>query len=60
MIAFCCFIPCDKDAEWEVVHGENPQVDDYTHACSDHLGHLLTDDSVHTVTPISAPAEAVS
>lgn len=49
--ARCCFIPCDEPAEWEIVDG--PTTDDYTHACSDHVGHLLQDGRVSTVYEIS-------
>lgn len=37
----CCFIPCDKPAEYDVIDGCGP--DDHTQACVDHVGHLLRD-----------------
>lgn len=49
---WCCFIPCDKDAEWEIVDG--PSTDDYTQACSDHVGHLLQDGRVAMVYEVPA------
>lgn len=42
-------VGCGKAAEWELVHGPRP--DDYTHACSEHLGGLLTDAKEHRVYP---------
>lgn len=42
----CCYIAdaaeaCDAPSEWIVVSGLSP--DDYTEACSAHVGYLLTD-----------------
>lgn len=37
----CCQLDCDQPAEWVIVHGLAP--DDYTHACTAHVGDLLTD-----------------
>lgn len=53
---FCCFIepgpvvsvsfgpgsPCDETAEY-VIHGRVGSIEDYTHACSKHVGDLLSD-----------------
>lgn len=38
---WCCFNGCQEGAEWELCHGDRDV--DYTHACTDHVGHLLTD-----------------
>jgi len=39
---FCCHADCEKDAEFEI-HAMGKGVDPYdiTHACADHVGHLL-------------------
>lgn len=50
LIRHCCFIGCDKLAEWEIVYGNT--LDDYTDACTEHVGALLTDAPSHTVYPI--------
>lgn len=39
---FCCWLHCANKAEYEIKDG--PTTDDYTHACVDHVGHLLRDD----------------
>ncbi len=50
---WCCWIggwrnrPCRASAEWLIVHGPGPE--DYTHACTDHVGELLTDASEHRI-----------
>ncbi len=44
-------VPCVSPAEWEIVHG--PTVDDYTHACTAHVGALLTDAPEHRIYPIA-------
>lgn len=49
--AYCCFIPCDAGADYEIIDGRTP--DDYTHACVEHVGHLLRDDRESTVIRIS-------
>jgi hypothetical protein len=38
---------CQNEAEYEIRYGSGP--DDYTHACVEHVGVLLTDADVHTV-----------
>ena len=48
--AWCCFIPCDADADYSVVHG--PGVDDYTHGCASHAGHLIPDGTEARLIPI--------
>lgn len=52
--SFCCFIPdqesmkrCPEDAVWEIRDGPTP--DDFTHACSQHVGEMLQPDRVSTV-----------
>ena len=40
----CCFIDCSNRAEWQLVHGDSS--DDYTEACTDHVGALLTEDAL--------------
>jgi hypothetical protein len=39
----CCAAP----AKWEIIHGAG--LDDYTHACTAHIGALLTDALVHRI-----------
>jgi hypothetical protein len=36
----CCFIPCEAPAEWQLTEGPTP--DDFTDACTAHVGALLT------------------
>jgi hypothetical protein len=45
----CCYPDCKKTAEWELRDGIG--VDDYTHACTDHVGALLQDKET-TVIPL--------
>lgn len=62
----CCFIPddqqaaakagqqytpCAKPAEWEIGYSKNPGC--ATLACTEHVGELLSDDPVYTVTPFT-------
>lgn len=47
----CCFITCNKAATWQAWDG--PQHDDYTEACDDHLGHLLSEKPEHRVWPLT-------
>ncbi len=42
---------CEADAEWFVVYGAAPE--DYTFACSEHLGLLLGDEPYFQIWPIS-------
>lgn len=35
----CCNLSCGADAEWMLIDG--PQVDDYTEACTIHVGSLI-------------------
>jgi hypothetical protein len=57
MNAVCCFIPCDKPAEWVINWG--PTVDDYTEACTAHVGELFGDSPRFTVWPLDQqPTEA--
>ncbi len=43
-------VPCDRVAAWAVYDGTRP--DDYTEACTEHLGYLLSDADVFYVYPI--------
>jgi hypothetical protein len=52
----CCWIDCPKDATWRAWEG--PSQEDYTEACDDHLGVLLSDAPEHRVFPISADVES--
>jgi hypothetical protein len=45
---------CKAAATWEICYGHT--VDDYTHACDDHAGHLMLQDRLNTVAPIGMPA----
>ena len=55
----CCCIPdqnkldqpCGKDAEWEIWSGDTP--DDFTDACTEHVGDMLTDAPKHTIYQIN-------
>ncbi len=46
----CCAMDCNKTAEWVIVHGAAP--DDYTMACTTHVGDLLTDAPTHYIYPV--------
>ena len=49
----CCYIPCDKEAEWSIVSGDARTPDEYgTEACTEHVGALLDDSAFLVVTPI--------
>ncbi len=37
----CCFVGCDKAAEFEIYDSNDKRDCNYTHACTDHVGHLL-------------------
>ena len=60
-VMWCCHIDpntqihCHRPATWEA-YGEPSQdpYSDYTHACDDHLGHLL-EERPHRVAPIPHP-----
>lgn len=49
----CCYIDqetgeeCPNRAEWEITSG--PGLDDYTHSCTCHVGHLLTNAPEHSI-----------
>lgn len=44
----CCIIECDKKAGWVIeMYPYGP--DDYTTACTEHVGELLTDALIHVV-----------
>jgi hypothetical protein len=38
----CCFLGCEKAAEWLVVTGNT--ADGYTYSCSEHLGDMIGSD----------------
>lgn len=63
---WCCFIPdeeqgkpkpvgCQKAPEWNV-HAEGDPPDVVTQACTDHVGHLLSDKGWHRVWPLEITA----
>jgi hypothetical protein len=54
----CCHIDrdnhgCADAAEWEIWDGIQPYFDHYTHACTDHVGAMLTDRPQHRVYRLS-------
>lgn len=57
--AMCCFIGCDKVADFQVTWGGRP--DDHTESCIDHVGHLLgyhdgePEPHYYVVSPIEKP-----
>jgi hypothetical protein len=55
---YCCHIPCSGAAQWEIWHVSGDPYDS-THACTEHVGELLTDAPEHRVYPIrtGAPSE---
>lgn len=50
-VSRCCEIDCLKPAEWTIVSGSSP--DDYTEACTLHVGELLCDAAEHKVYPLA-------
>lgn len=50
---YCCHLGCGKDATWDVYGDPPASPEDNTHACDDHLGHLLEDRPFY-VTPLRA------
>jgi len=59
---YCCHIElysvsrghgdqCKDDAEWTITFGPGP--DDYTEACTPHVGDMLTPDVANIVMPIA-------
>lgn len=58
MIPKCCYVGCDKDAEWTLVEGPGP--DDWTEACTAHVGDLLTDAKETRVYPLVKQQEGQS
>ena len=40
-------IGCGKKAKWEINYGPSP--DDFTHACEKHVGELLEEGKINTV-----------
>ena len=53
-VLMCCHIDCDAEAGWEIISGRT--VDDYTHACTKHVGELLRDAPQHTVHSVGETA----
>lgn len=49
----CCYIDpaterdCEAAAEWVIYHGHG--LEDYTHACTRHVGDMLTDAHEHRI-----------
>jgi hypothetical protein len=54
-IPYCCHIPCSRAAEWEIWHTSGDPYDS-THACTEHVGELLTDAPEHRIYPIRTGA----
>ena len=48
----CCKPDCAAPAEWEVWDRIEPYSEHYLHACSEHLGWMLSDAPVHEVYPV--------
>ncbi|KKM19838.1 hypothetical protein LCGC14_1651560 [marine sediment metagenome] len=46
----CCFIPCEKEAEWSIVHG--PASNDVTESCDDHVSDLRPDAPEHIISRV--------
>lgn len=46
--AYCCMIGCHRPAEWQIESAGSL----HTHACTAHVGELLTDGPEHRLTPI--------
>ena len=43
----CCELNCGKQAEWQLFDG--PGYEDYTEACTEHVGDLLGDALEHRI-----------
>ena len=43
----CCYLECNKEAEWLIVHGDGPC--DNTVSCTEHVGQMLTDAPIHYI-----------
>jgi hypothetical protein len=56
--AKCCFIPCDADAEWQIVY--SPAPDAISEGCSAHVGELLEAGEVNTVFLLAQPDAATT
>lgn len=58
MKAICCCIPdqanlevrCEKEAEYEIIPNDKNPIDNYTHACAEHLEQMLDDSMQFTIT----------
>lgn len=54
----CCFIRdpnrCIKTAEWEILSSDPTQYD-ITHACTEHVGAMLSDSPRHSIVPLTDP-----
>lgn len=45
----CCQLECTQTAEWVIYDGDG--IEDYTEACTTHVGELLSDALEHRVYP---------
>lgn len=52
----CCTIGCPKPAEW-VIYPQNGKPYDDTHACTEHVGGMLSDAYEHRIFPIQVAIE---
>ena len=43
-------VPCNRPAAWAIYDGVRP--DDYTYACTDHVGYMFSNADVFRVYPI--------
>lgn len=56
----CCHIGCEKLATHEIrfdMSNKNRRLEDYTHACADHLGMMLDDSTVQEAVKLVAPGD---
>lgn len=51
----CCFANCPTIASWKITH-QPYGLEDYTHACTSHVGEVLTDATEHKIYRIEAQA----
>lgn len=45
----CCKLDCQHESEWVIYDGAGPE--DYTEACTVHVGDLLSDAPEHRIYP---------
>lgn len=49
----CCYVGCEKEAEYIIWNGKEPGYDNKTESCTEHVGQLLEDsDKPNQVWPI--------